>query len=104
MIHLLWPSTNNLNPRKPITLLAGEVEEYDFTDSAEQIYCILSVLHLCNLISRVPYKSADEVLEMVHALLEDIDFESDELQISEASHIRFEYRDEMLSLELYVGV
>lgn len=104
MIHLLWPSNNNHEPREPVTLEVGEIEEYDFSDAAEQIYCILSVLQLCDLIKEVPYRSSEEVSDKIHELVGDIDLGSDELQISESKHIRVEFRDEMLALEVYVGV
>lgn len=54
MIHLLWPSNKGYEPRDPVTLLVGEIEEYDFSDAADQIYHILSVLQLCDLIEEVP--------------------------------------------------
>ncbi len=104
MIHLLWPSTQNYGPRDPITLEVGEIEEYDFSDAAEQIYSILSVLQLCDLIEEVPYGSSEEVFDKIYELVDDIDLGSDELQISESKHIRVEFRDEMLALEVYVGV
>lgn len=104
MIHLLWPSGDSHEPRKPITLEIGEVEEYDFSDAADQIYCILSVLQLCDLIPEVPYGEPEDVFDAIRNLVDDIDFGSDELQISESKHIRVEFRDEMLALEVYVGV
>ena len=104
MIYLLFPSGEKLNPRKPITLHAGEVEGYDFSESAKQIYQILQVLHSSNLIADCPYVSADEIVHAIQTLGDDIDLGSDELQISEYRHLRIEYRDEMMSIELFVGV
>lgn len=104
MIHLLWSSANTHKPKIPVTLEIGEIEEYDFSDAAEQIYSILSILQLCDLIDGVPYGSSEEVFDRIHDLVDDIDFGSDELQISESKHIRVEFRDELLSLEVYVGV
>lgn len=104
MIHLLWPSGDRHEPRNPITLAVGEIEEYDFSDAADQMYRILSVLQLCDLIPEVPYKDSGEVLDAIQNLVDDIDLGSDELQISESKYIRVEFRDEMLALEVYVGV
>lgn len=104
MIHLLWASGERNEPRNPITLEIGEIEEYDFSDAANQIYCILSVLQLCDLIPEVPYKDSVEVFDAIRNLVDDIDLGSNELQISESKYIRVEFRDEMLALEAYVGV
>lgn len=104
MIHFLWPSGDRHKPRSPVTLAVGEIEEYDFSDAADQIYRILSVLQLCDLIPEVPYSEPEEVLDAVLNLVDDIDLGSDELQISESKHIRVEFRDDMLALEVYVGV
>lgn len=104
MIHLLWPSGDTYKPRNPITLEVGEVEEYDFSDAADQIYRILSVLQLCDLIGEVPYRESKDVFDAIQVLVDDIDLGNDELQISESKHIRVEFRDEMLALEVYVGV
>ncbi len=104
MIYLLWPSGDSHKPRKPVTLEVGEVAEYDFSEAADQIYRILSVLLLCDLIPEVPYKGSIEVFGAIVDLLEDIDLGNDELQISELKYIRVEFRDEMLALEVYVGV
>jgi len=104
MIQLLWPSSDKHAPRNPITLLPGEVEKYDFSEAAEQIYCILSVLKLCDLIEKVPYKTSEDVCAAIQDLVDDINLGSHELQISEYRHIRVEFRDEMLSLEVFVGV
>lgn len=88
----------------PVTLEIGEIGEYDFNDTANQIYSILSILQMCDLIREIPYISAFEVFDRIHDLIDDIDLGSDELQISESKHIRVEFRDEMLSVEVYVGV
>ena len=104
MIHLLWPSSDKGKPKDPITLEVGEIQDYGFGDSADQIYSILSILQLCDLVEKVPYRSSEEVLEMIQNLIDDIDLGSDELQISESKHIRVEFRDDMLALEVYVGV
>lgn len=104
MIHLLWPSGDKHEPRKPITLEIGEVAGYDFSEAADQIYRILSVLQLCDLIREVPYKEPEDVFDAIQNLVDDIDLGSEELQISESKYIRVEFRDEMLALEVYVGV
>jgi len=103
MIHLLLPNAK-YEPRDPIALVHGEIVEYDFSDAADQIYDILFVLQLCNLIDEVPYSSSEEVFDKIYELVDDINLGSDELQISESKHIRVEFRDEMLALEVYVGV
>ena len=100
----LFPSGDKHKPRSPITLEIGEVREYDFSDAADQIYHILSVLQLCDLISEMPYAEPENVFDAIHDLVDDIDLGSDELQISEFRHIRVEFRDEMLALEVFVGV
>lgn len=104
MIHLLWPSNGSHKPRTPVTLEIGEVKEYDFTDAADQIYSILSVLQLCDLLKEIPYGEPKDVFNKIQELVNDMDFGLDELQISEFKHIRVEFRDEMLALEVYVGV
>jgi hypothetical protein len=104
MISHLWPSPRSFKPIAPITLEIGEVESFDFSLSAIQIYSILQILESCNLIKECHYKSVKEVILTIHKLLLDIDFDNDELQISEYRNIRIEFRDEMLSLEVYVGV
>lgn len=104
MIHLILPPTEELFPRKPITLYTGEIEDYDFSESAQQIYQILKVLYSCNLINESPYGSSEEVIDGIQILVDDMDLGSDEPQISEHKHIRVEYRDDMLTVEIFVGV
>lgn len=104
MIHLLWPSSDNYEPKDPITLEVGEIEDYDFSDAADQIYSILSVLQLCDLISEMPFTDPVDVFDKIRDLIDDIDLGSSDLQISESKHIRVEFRDDMLALEVYVGV
>lgn len=104
MICLIWPNSDRYVPCKPITLEIGEVEDFDFSESAGHIFRILQVLELSNLIEKVPYANPVEIIYVIQELLYDIDFTSDKLQISETKHVRIEFRDEMLSLEVYVGV
>ena len=52
----------------------------------------------------MPYESPEEVHDLLRALIDDIDFGSDEIQISEHKNIRVEFRDELLAIEAYVGV
>jgi hypothetical protein len=104
MIHLLWPSTSNYKPKPPVTLEIGEIEEYDFSDAADQIYRILSVLFLCDLITKMYHDGPEDVFDTINGLINDIDLGSDDLQISEFKNVRIEFRDELLSLEVYVGV
>jgi hypothetical protein len=104
MIYLLFPHTQELSPRKPITLHTGEIEDYDFTDCSKHIYAILQMLQSCNLINECPYTSFEEVHHCVRMLVDDIDLGSDDVQISEYKYIRVEYRDDLLSLEVFVGV
>lgn len=79
MIHLLWPSSSRHEPKAPETLLIGGIKDYDFSDAADQIYNILSVLQLCDLVPSVPYREPEDVLDVIQILVE-----SDELQISES--------------------
>lgn len=104
MIYHLWASTKTFRPKAPITLEIGDIENFDFSSSAVQIYSILQILESCNLIHECHYKSVKEVLLTIHKLLNDIDISSDELQISEYRNIRLEFRDELLSVEVYIGV
>ena len=82
----------------------GEIEDYDFSESAEQIFRMLRILKLSNLIGRMPYKSPSEVLESIHTLIDGLDLGSDDLQINELGYVRAEFRDELLSVEMYIGV
>lgn len=104
MIGMLLPSVEG-SPSKPITLEIGDVKNYNFTTSALQILQILGVLEATKLIKKTPtIKTIDDVLLIIQELIDDIDLGSDELQISELKHIRIEYRDELLSLEVFIGV
>ena len=103
MIHLILPCDSNA-PKTPITLETREVEDYDFSESAEQIFAILYALEVCDLIEENPYASPNECITMIQILVDDIDLGSEELQISESKFIRVEFRDDMLSLEVFVGV
>lgn len=104
MIELVWPSTSRYYPQRPATLEIGEIDDYDFAECAQQVFRVLHVLEICGLIHRNPYHSTDEALDMMLRLIDDIDTENDELQISEKNHIRVEFRDELLSIEVYIGV
>ena len=103
-IQHIWPVTEQYSPVRPIILQVGEIEEWDFSDSANQIYYILTVLDSVNLIKNNPFQSPEEVKVTVSRVVNDIDLESDVLQISESKHIRVEFRDELLSIEVFVGV
>ena len=104
MIGAVYPKLDTFEHLPPITLQIGEVEGYDFMPSAIQIFTILSILEACHLIKENPYDLIDEVLLVIKNLLRDIDLGLDGLQISECKHLRVEFRDEMLSLEVYIGV
>lgn len=104
MINLLWNTSENYKPKYPIVLEVGEIKEYDFNDCANHIFHIFTTLQLCGLVYESPYFSPEDVLEVIQNLVDDIDLNSDELQISEFKHIRVEFRDEMLVLEFFVGV
>jgi len=93
MIHLILPPDFNA-PKSPITLQVCEVQNYDFSKSAEQIFAILHVLQMCHLIRENPYASPNEVIQVIQMIVDDIDLGSDELQISEFRHIRVEFNVE----------
>lgn len=103
MLGMLLPSLDG-RPVIPITLEPGEVEEYDFVSSAQQILQILNVLQLTGLIKESKHNTVDDVLDTIEELINDINIDSDDLQISESKHVRIEYRDELLSLEVFIGV
>ena len=103
-IEHIWPIVKDYTPSSPITLQIGEIEDWDFSESANQIYCILTVLDAANLIDKNPFKSSRGVEITILVLIDDIDFGSELLQISESKHIRIEFRDELLSVEVFVGV
>lgn len=103
-IEHIWPIIKEYSPVRPITLQVGEINDYDFSESASQIYRILTMLDLANLIKKNPFRSARGVKAVIFTLINDIDLGSDELQISEKRHIRVEFRDELLSVEVFVGV
>lgn len=103
-IQIVCPSSERYSPRLPVTLQVGDVENFDFTPASIYMFCILNVLESVNLIGKNPYSSADEIGIAIRNVIDDIDLGNDELQISEHKHIRAEFRDELLALELYIGV
>ncbi len=103
-IEHIWPITEEYTPSRPITLEVGEINDCDFSNSANQIYRILTILDLANLIEQNPFRSSMEVKAAIFNLISDIDLGSEFLQISENKHIRVEFRDELLSIEVFVGV
>ncbi len=103
MIYLIFPSDLNV-PKKPTTLQASEVENYDFSESAEQIFIVLHVLQMSHLIKENPYESPSRVMHVIQMLVDDIDLGLDKLQISEYKFIRVEFRDQLLSLEVFMGI
>ena len=103
MIGMLLPSIE-CSTVQPITLAVGEIEDYDFTVSALQILQILGVLQALKLIKDGPLSTVEDVIRLIELLINDIDLESDEPQTSERHYVRVEYREEMLSLEVFIGV
>ncbi len=103
MIGMLLP-TIECTLATPTTLPVGEIEGYDFTVSALHILQILGVLEITKIIRKVPFDAIEDVLFVIEELIEGIDFDSDEFQTNEKRHIRVEYHEEMLSLEVFVGV
>lgn len=93
-----------LRPIKPLVLVVGEIEGFDFTERAKYIFNVLQILKANNLLSSVSYCTIEEVKETIHRLVADIDFNSDKHQVSECGHIRIEYTDELFSLQLYLNV
>jgi len=104
MIHFLWPSFSKDHRHPPCTLEIGDIEDFDFSECAKQIYKILNTLEVCGLINKCPHNNENDIFLVIKKLLNDIDFEDDKLQISEYKHIRIEFRDELVSLEVFVGV
>ncbi len=103
-IQIVCPSSQTYSPRSPVTLQVGDVENFDFTPTSIHIFRILNVLELVNLIEKNPYSSSDEICIAIRNVIDDIDLGRDELQISEYKHIRAEFQDELLALDLYIGV
>jgi len=103
-IEYVSPVMEKYSPSVPIALEIGEINDWDFSGSADQIFRILTVMDLANLIDRNPFSSTKEVKATIFNLIKDIDLNSDELQISEQKYIRIEFRDELLSLEVFLGV
>lgn len=103
MINFLWKSSDNIRHHRPLTLQIGEIDGYDFSDAAKYIFQVLQLLETCRLIISNPYKNYVEVLHNIHNLIGDIDINNDELQITERKHVRVEFRDELLVVEMFVG-
>ncbi len=103
MIVFVYPQIEKIRRMKPVTLEIGEIEDYDFAEVSIRVFEILTVLGVCNIIS-VKYDSAEEALDVICRLVADIDLDSDKLQISEFGNIRVEFRDDLLSLEIYISV
>ncbi len=91
-------------PKQPITLCIGELEDYDFSRCCKQIYDVLITLNDANILSSMPYASELEVLEVVLELIDDIDIDVSDWQSTEKSHIRVEFRDELITVEVFLGV
>ena len=105
MSYLIYPPTEKFRPKSQITLEIGEIEDFDFTECSKQIFNILQVLEACNLIEKNPHENPIDVLDTIDEMItNDLNFGSDELQITEYKHIRIEFRDELFSLEVFVGV
>ena len=104
MIISVIPSVERFHPKEAVTIIDGEWEDYDFDPCAKQIFKVLSVLSASNLIKGMPYDSPDEIVEVIVELLFDIDFDDIAFQQSEKRHIRLEYQDRLMSVEVFLGV
>ncbi len=99
----LWNNSEKYTRCRPVTLQIGEVADYDFLQCAEQAFKVLDILDSCKLID-CPYFSPEEVLVVIQDLVDEIDLGSDDFQVNEYRHIRVEFRDELLSVEVFIGV
>ena len=104
MIISVIPDKNTLKYKEPATILADELEDYDFTDCAQQIFDILSLLHSTDLIKNMPYDSAEDVLKVIDELIYDIYIDDTSFQQSEKGFVRVQFEDYLLAIEVFIGV
>jgi hypothetical protein len=104
MFHLILPQRRFSSSHSCVLLTPDEVQDYDFTKAAEQIFNMLQVLHSANLLAECSHNSVESVLLTIKLLVADIDLDSDDEQESEYKHVRVSYKDEKLFVDLYVGV
>ena len=52
----------------------------------------------------MPYDFESDVLEVLLELIADIDINVSDWQSTEKSHIRVEFRDELITVEVFLGV
>jgi len=101
MLGFIYPSVENckFDFRKLLTLQYGELEDFDFTDVAQYIYNVLSLLHAYNIMP-CRYNSEEEVLFVIVRLINDLEVSD----TSSFANIRVELCDDLFSLEIYIGV
>lgn len=80
-----------------------ELSTFDFSEIAQHIFNIATVLSTAGILRSMPYKDTKDVLKIIKKLLQDIDPNLVDHQITELKHIRMEYLDEMLSVEFFIG-
>lgn len=103
MIYLLVPLKEN-KPQSPVTLEIGEIEGFNFGPSANYAYNIIHTLFACDLIKKMPYHSPVSVESTIQELIKDLDLGDNSLQINQKRCIRVQFEDELLSVEVFIGV
>ena len=103
MIKLLVPGSK-FSPKIPVVIMSHELLTYDFSAMADHIFNVASTLNHAGFFPEMPYRDSLDVLRIIGRLLQDIDPNIIDHQISEMKHIRLEYIDEMLSVEFFIGV
>ncbi len=97
-------SFGKYNPLPPVSIFPGEIEGYDFVRTAEQAFYALQTLHAVNLLYSNPYDGPEDVIAVIRRLIDDIDLGSELHQTSECKHLRIEYQDELLTIEVFLGI
>ncbi len=104
MIGNVTPTQPVCCPKEAVTIDGIELPDYDFRECANQIFQVLDILHSCNVVRKMPFEYTEEVLDVIHELVEELDLKNAEYQQYEKKHIRVCYEEYLFAIEVFFGV
>jgi hypothetical protein len=103
MIYLISRSDNAFQPLISSSVPKNRIVGYDFENYAETVFEIVNMWYGLKL-TDVRFDSINEVLCLIEELVRDIDIDDYDFQQSERDHVRVQYEEGYLSIDVFIAL